>query len=321
MINKIVESLKNAKQTAIICHTSPDGDTLGAGLALYRFLLLKNKKAGVFCDGILPMNLSDLCGAEDLNKKENESFDVVVCVDTASFSRLGKFKTLLAQADTTIGIDHHYTNEKYCKMNLICSEKISCSEIMYDVLCCYDQSNIDQTIAELLLTGIVTDSGLFSFQAVTSQTHKTAAELLDLNADNYSVCYNRFKKTSRSAFDLSNRVLSKTKFYNQGQLAIVTIEQSDFSAVNANLTDTQGIINRVIDIDKVQIAVTLAEKEKNVFHISIRTKKLNASDMASVFGGGGHIHAAGLKINGLVEDVLDKMVSLCGRFLENERTD
>lgn len=122
------------------------------------------------------------------------------------------------------------------------------------------------------------------------------------------VIYNVFKKTSINKFMLENRVLSKCKFYENNQVAIITFTAEDFKATSTSMNDTLGTIVSVIDIDSVKIAYAIAEAANKSYKIMIRTKNgVDASDIAREFGGGGHARAAGCRLNGYYEDIVDKL--------------
>ena len=115
----------------------------------------------------------------------------------------------------------------------------------------------------------------------------------------------------KNKFMLENVVLNKCKFYENDQIAIITFTEEDFKQTNTSLNDTLGTIVKVIDIDSVKIAYAISEASTKSYKIMIRTKKdIDASDIASEFGGGGHARAAGCRINGYYEDIVDKLLNV-----------
>ena len=104
-------------------------------------------------------------------------------------------------------------------------------------------------------------------------------------------------------------MLDKVKFFDDDKIAIVTFREDDFKATNTCVTATEGVINNLINIDGVMIAISISEAGNNSYKLSIRTKHpIDASSIAVFFGGGGHARAAGLRMSGFYEDVLDTIV-------------
>ena len=129
--------------------------------------------------------------------------------------------------------------------------------------------------------------------------------------DAEAIIYNVFKKTSINKFMLENRVLSKCKFYENNQIAIITFTQDDFQSTSTSMNDTLGTIVSVIDIDSVKIAYAVAEAANRSYKIMIRSKNgVDSSDIAREFGGGGHQRAAGCRLNGYYEDIIDKLLKV-----------
>ena len=103
--------------------------------------------------------------------------------------------------------------------------------------------------------------------------------------------------------------MSKCRFFEDGKIAIITFLTSDFESTGTETSDTEGIISSAIDVDGVEVAFAVSEVKDKNFKVSVRTKNyVDASDVAGEFGGGGHEKAAGCRLNGYYEDVVDKLV-------------
>ena len=111
-------------------------------------------------------------------------------------------------------------------------------------------------------------------------------------------------------------MLSRTKFYADGKISLISFSKDDFAATSTSPEDTEGIINCITDIEGVCIAVAISEVDNKSYKVSIRTKEpVRADAIANVFGGGGHARAAGCRISGYYEDAKDKVVKACTDYL------
>ena len=115
----------------------------------------------------------------------------------------------------------------------------------------------------------------------------------------------------KNKFMLENAVLTKCKFFEDDKIAIISFTENDFKQTNTSMNDTLGTIVKVIDIDTVKVAFAISEASPKSYKIMIRTKDgIDASDIAREFGGGGHIRAAGCRLNGYYEDIVDKLLKV-----------
>lgn len=305
-------AVDNACHIAIICHISPDGDTLGSGLALYNSLKMYGKVPYIFCNGEPSESLkASLPLVDKLNSEKRDVYDLAIAVDAADYDRLGDCGEIFRRSKNTLAIDHHVTNRGFAKTNVIVPSAAATAEIIYEFIMTFGKSGeyIDDTTARLLYTAIVTDSGTFSFSSVTDHTHFVASKLIKYNFNASDVIYDVVRKKSKKVFELSSRVLAKTKFYDSDRIGVICFRKDDFNATATTAKDTEGIIVNVINIDSVLVAIAISEIKENSYKISLRTKEcVDASKIAEFFGGGGHARAAGLRIDGYFEDVVEKIV-------------
>ena len=307
-MDRAIREIDEAESIAIFCHVNPDGDTLGSALALYNGLRMYGKLPYIFCSDEPSEKLSaELPDVVHLNENTDIRADLAIAVDAATRDMLGDSIAIFDRARRHLVIDHHITNTKYGDVNVIDSNASATAEIMFEIL--EKIHCIDDNIARSLYLAIVTDSGAFSFDSVTSHTHYVASKLIDYDFSASDIIYNLIKKKRKAVFTLTHRVLSKAKFFDDDKIAVVTFRAEDFEATNTNIKSTEGIINNLINIDTVMVAISISETNKSSYKLSIRTKApIDAAAIASFFGGGGHVRAAGLRIDGFYEDVLDTIV-------------
>lgn len=306
-LQEIAKKLNKASTVAIYCHTNPDGDTLGCALALRYALINKGKRADVFCEDALPDKYQRLRGGEFVKFPDKTSHDVALAVDCSDIERLGACMKSFLSAREQIAIDHHKSHKRFADITAVDAKAAACAEIVFKLL--KQMKAIGNETAELLFGAIITDTGCFSYSSTTEETHAIACELLKYDFNSSDVIYNLHKRTPENVFRLKNRVLSKCKFFSGGKIGMIIFHEEDFLQTGTKSSDTEGIITSVIDVDTVEIAFAISEVNDKNFKVSIRTKeKVDASDCASVFGGGGHKNAAGCRLNGFLEDVVDKLL-------------
>lgn len=323
MYNKIINIIKSSNDIAIFMHINPDGDALGSSLAMYTFLKKLGKNVHCFTPGltnIIQPKFLFLTNVDAYNKELSPNYELAIALDCGDAARLSEenFK-VFKKAKTKIVIDHHESHESFSPLTLLEANSASTTQIVYKLLKMYDKNNIDYDIALQLYTGLVTDSGSFSYSSTSSQTHKIAAELLEYGIDAGHVSRKVMKDTPYNVFNLKNRVLSKTKFYSDNQIAVINFNPEDFQSTQTTESDTEGLINNILDIDSVEIAIAIAEVKDKAYKVSIRSKdKVKASDIAGIFGGGGHANAAGCRVYGYYEDVYNKLISISTEMLNSD---
>ncbi len=303
----IIKEIKKANTIAIISHINPDGDTVGSSLAIYKALEMYGKKPYIFCDDPINGKISIFADKDKYNIDKLNKYDLSIAVDCADMERMGQSISEFRKGRCKMVIDHHKTNRKYGDVNLLDIKAAATAQIVTFLL---DQMNLlNKDIAELLYSGLVTDSGGFSFSSVTSETMIAASILLRYDIKAYEISEHFLKKIGMNIYKLKSRVLEKAKFYDNNTIGIITFRQSDFDATGTDSSSTEGIINNIINVIGVKVAVAVSEVADKSFKVSIRTgEDVDSSKIALVFGGGGHKNAAGLRISGFYEDVIDKLL-------------
>lgn len=305
----IIRMINRANDVAVYCHTNPDGDTLSSALALYTALKKQGKQVSIYCDMQVPDKYRVLTNSSEIEFPHKGTHELAIAVDCAGIDRLGQCMRSFLSSKAQIAIDHHKSFARFAEICLVDGEAAACAQIMYRLL--KQMKAIDVDVAGLLFAGIVTDSGCFAYSSVTEETHVIASELLSYGIGGSDIIYDVFRSTDLNKFRLKCRVLDKAKFFEDGKIAIISFTKNDFEATGTDTADTEGIISELIAIRDVQVAYALAEVGERSFKLSIRTKSaVDASEIAMTMGGGGHSAAAGCRINGYFEDVVEKIVKL-----------
>ena len=316
MYEEFLNAVNNSNSICLISHQNPDGDTCGSALALYRALKLYGKEqVYIYCDGTFRSSLLVLEGIDKYNATQVDNCDMAIACDCAEYDRMGIYLNLFNKAKYRVNIDHHKTNSRYGNINYIEAGVSATCEVMYKIIKALDGKKpcLDNVVAKLLYSGLVTDSGGFTFSSVSKQTHEVASKLIEYDFSASDICEHFLKSVSMNVFKLRMRVLSNAKFFEDGKIGMIFFTQEDFNATETSAEDTEGTINYIRDINGVEVAVAITQtKQNNSYKVSIRTSDaVDASRIAGVFGGGGHKNASGCRVSGFFEDVKDKLLKAC----------
>jgi len=291
----LIKALNDGKRIAILTHTSPDGDAIGSSLALAHSLINLGKQVDLFCQDTLPDIYDYLNGIHLFKQKlmPQDWYDVSVALDCSDPERLGTLSGISKSAGKTLNIDHHITNTYFADINYVNINAAATSEIVYELTKTLGVT-LDLPAAEALYTGILTDTGNFSYSNVTPTTHRIAAELIQYGVNTEKIAMLIYKNHSLNKVKLWGRAIDSMEIGFDGKFAMITITSDMFVNNGAKEFDVEGVINLALDIKGVELAVLLREIESGGVKISFRSKTvLDVSQLAAKFGGGGHRKAAG----------------------------
>lgn len=309
MITDIVKSLITAKNIAVISHIRPDADTFGSGIALAAALKKQGKNVSLFVDDELPGKFTFIKYYETynaINIDDFKSFDLAVACDCSDIERLGRFGPGFRKHNNTINIDHHKTNTRFAKINYVKDYASTC-EMMLEILE-YMKIEMDYDIALPLYCGVSTDTGNFMYSNTTERTFLSACKLIKYIKDVSPITYELYRKRSLNRTKLLGKIIGDVKIRCDGKFAILVVRQKDLKEFNLPSYETEGFVDYAINIENVLIGCCILESKEKCFKISLRSRDKDVSSICGHFGGGGHMYAAGCKIDGFYEDVYDKLL-------------
>lgn len=302
--NKIKELVDNSNKIGIISHINPDADNIGSITALSRSLRLYDKDVKTISIDPVPYNLEFIEETKYLTDNYDFEFDTLFMLDCSDMDRLGKAKGVVDNSKHIINIDHHISNNINVDVNIVEKTASSTGEVLYKILKNIDLP-IDKEIGESIYTAISGDSGSFRYDNVSSETFLIAAELLELGVDADKININLYSKMPLSKVKLTNRALDRMVIDDDLKLAYTYILVEDLEEFDGKDSDVEGIVEYIRDIECVEISILLRETSYG-YKASSRSKSYyDVSKLASKFGGGGHIRAAGFSVN---EKDLDKII-------------
>lgn len=307
MIN-LDEKLKNVKSVAITGHIRPDGDCVGSTLGFYNYIFdnYNNIDAHVFLEK--PGNEFSYMRNFDrveYSLPDDAAYDLLVVFDCGASDRFAPFIKLLDVCTLVICIDHHMANEGFAHENYVIPDLSSTCELLFNCLC---EEKISKETAECLYTGLITDTGIFKYQCVTSTTMNVAGKLMDKGINHTKIIDEGFfTKTYKQNLIMGQAVLDSKLILNDKCIySIVTKQTMDMYGLTGK--DMGGVIDQLRNTEGVEVAVFIYELSNNEYKVSMRAKDyVDVSLIGRVFGGGGHVKAAGCNICGTPKEVIDKI--------------
>lgn len=310
-VEKCAKILKSEDDILILCHAHPDGDTLGCGFALLRALQKLGKRVKLSCADDIPSKFNYLF--DDIEPVEFEE-KYIVAVDVATENLLGDLEKLYG-GKVDMCIDHHGTNTEFAKNLLLNADAAAACEIVLKVIKALGVS-IDKKMADCLYTGLSTDSGCFKYSSTTSNTYRAAAELIDLGADNGYINRVMFETKTKTYAALERLAIEGMEFFLDERVCVITITNEMYEKTGSSEQEIEPIAPLTRQIEGVEIGITIKEKKDGTCKCSLRTyESVDASNLASCFGGGGHKQAAACKFNCSCDEAKAMLVEKCKEFL------
>lgn len=315
-LDEILKEINKAKNIVLLTHENPDGDAIGTSLALYKQLKIMNKDVEL----IVPKfskTYTYLPGFKEaaLEKGTREQYDLAISLDAANIKLLNGWSNYFEDAKEKIVIDHHSTNSMYGDLNYVEISSPACAQVLYEIFKYYNW-NVNTEIGTCLMTGIITDTGGFQYSGVSKETFIIASELLGKGVNISKIYKQMFETHSIANFELKRIALNRMELLEDGKIAFTYITKRDEKKVKAQTGDYEGIVNEGKNIEGVEVSIFLHELDDG-FKASLRSNDyVNVSDVCLIFGGGGHVKAAGATMHGTPKKLRDKIVNEVKRQLK-----
>ncbi|RDY24746.1 bifunctional oligoribonuclease/PAP phosphatase NrnA [Romboutsia maritimum] len=307
-IDNIIKHINESNDFIVTSHISPDGDNVGSTLAMYYCLKKLNKNVYYVLDDNTPLNLKFLVkGVEILRSNELKINDYsLISLDCGDKSRICVSDEIINNSNKLICIDHHASNNYYGDLNYIDSEASSTCELVYNLLVrFYQVSNlnlIDEKVATALYTGLVTDTGNFSYSSTHPSSFEMAKELLILGAKRDTIIQNVFQSNPFNFYKLLGDALNTLDIV-ESKIASIMLTKEMLKKYSISFNDVDAITSYTRDIQGVEVGILLKEKKENEVKVSLRSKNyVDVSEIAKTFNGGGHVRAAGCTIYDSIEN-------------------
>lgn len=316
--------LDDSERIVILTHMSPDGDAIGSSTAMQRMLMSVGKEARIIIPDMLPAQLRRVPGAKeavdatrypDFAAQLMADADLIICQDFNEPCRTGnRLGSLITASDAPkLLIDHHLHPSDFATVTISHPDMSSTCYLLFKVFCGLGLfGNIDAKMAESLLTGMMTDTGNFSYNATDPEIYLVVAELMRKGADKDRIYREQFETHSLDSMRLNAYAISeRMEVWPADGAALITLSREELNRFHYAKGDTEGLVNRPLAIPGVVYSAFLREEDDFVkvsmrsvgdFPVNVLCKEY--------FGGGGHLNAAGGEFKGTLAEAAEKFRSL-----------
>lgn len=319
------EAMDGSDNIWVSSHESPDGDSIGAALALENVLRRRGKQVAAVRQHPFPRQYEDLPGSErmvDVTRLETLfAPKVIVTCDIGSFGRIGAVLDHVRPETLVVNIDHHPGGEgpgRPCKLlQLVDPTYASTTMLTYELLQTAWPGCVDSDTALCLYVGLITDTGCFRFTNTNTNTFRVASELAAHGADPGVLAEQYMFRRRPATLKLLSEVLSSVEFHADGRIATLRLTRAMLERTGARMDETEGFVNYATSVDGVHVAALLREVENGQTRVSLRSSDLfDVSAIAREFGGGGHRNASGMSMEGGIDAAQRLIVEAVMRDLQ-----
>lgn len=314
-LKKLIEE---ADHILLICHINPDGDAIGAMLAMRRWIISRGKEAAMISpnalqkfllwmkdvDMVVDFHHNPVVGTRLINNA-----DLIIMVDFNATSRMGKAEQLVINSTAKkVMIDHHPDPSAFADMVISDVSRSSTSELVYFLVNGMEGSEFNDTdFITAVYVGIITDTGNFEHGYYTGDTMRTVGHLLDMGVDKERVYNHIFSNFSPDRIRLKGFALhSRMVVHPDLHTAYIWLTKEDLDRFHHVKGDTEGFANVLLTMNGIVLSVLFIERTGFV-KMSLRSKgSFNANELSrKCFNGGGHRNAAGGEMKGTIHEVVN----------------
>ncbi len=318
MINSLKESFKEisgllsrCKTVAVSGHINPDGDAIGACLAMAQGLNSLGVKPLIFLSSF-PDKYNFLSGREFLcsDNPSTCEVDAFISLDCGAKDRLSSAADLFDKTEFTINIDHHISNTGFAKYNFVAGDFSSTSELVYTLF--EDIFPLTIEYGEAIYTGIIFDTGGFCHDCTSENTHLIAGKLISAGVSGSKIYRDTMLSHSLASARVLGMCINNMVILEDEGLAYTTISVDELKKCGGTNSDLDGVVEYLLNIDGISTSMLFSERQPEEVKVSFRSNNIAVSDIAQSLGGGGHKKAAGATL------YMDMEKSVCS-VLDNIR--
>ena len=327
LIHKVQKEIDKAETMVIVVHVGPDGDAMGSALGLWHYLMTIDKEPQVIVPTAFPDFLAWMPGADKVLVYENDkqkcdeiiaATDLIFTLDFNVLNRLAGMEQVVKDAAAPkILVDHHLHPGDYAKVTISYPEISSTSELIFRLICRLgDFSKINLACAECIYTGMMTDTGAFTYNSNKPEIYSIVYELIKLGVDKDDIYRRVFNTYSADRMRLMGYALyQKMKIYPENKAALITLSLDELKEFNFKNGDAEGLVNMPLSIDGVLFSVFMREDPDKI-KISLRSQGTFPANKVSadLFNAGGHLNAAGGESYTTLEKAVRKFEEALGDY-------
>ena len=306
--------IRSGQSFLIACHVRPDGDTLGCALALAGALRRTGKQVEIVSPDGVPATYRFLPGANSIiAATDKRGFHAAIAPDCDGLERVGDALEAVQSARRILSIDHHSSKAPFGDVQLYDATAAATAEIVVEL---FDRMGtpIDEETAVCLMTGLVSDTGAFRFQNVTPKTFLAAARLASAGASPHEIARLVYESRSAESTRLLGVALAGLKTDETHRIVWAVLTREDFERTGATDGDTEGIVNHLQAVKNAGVALLFRETPDSEAQVSLRSREIDVSKIAQVFGGGGHPAASGCTVRAPAHEAEQRVIEETRRW-------
>ena len=344
------------RRILILTHLKPDGDAVGSTLGMARALEAAGRwaigrRTHLWYYGPPPPWLAEMCGStpftlvnskcpvEQAAMEMGGEPDAILVLDTGAWSQLEPVAEYLAtRRHLVMCVDHHAQgNEDLAEARHVDATAASAcqlgAELAALVLGKASTRELPADVANAFYLGLGTDTGWFRHSNVDPRTMRDAAALLEAGANHVRLCA-MTEQNSLGRVRLIGKAIGTLELHCDGRLAIMHVTRDDLLACEATPGDTGGITDFSQSLPDVRVSAMLVEALPGDFgrssdgarltKISLRSKAIeplvDVNAVAGQLGGGGHVRAAGARMEADIETTRRRVIELVESQLRGAAT-
>ena len=314
--DEIAARLAAAQRVLLTTHVKPDGDGIGSALAMARAQVAHGtgSTSDIYIMGPVEARLEGIVAGTPYHLvadgQPDDDYDLAVVLDTGAWTQVGPLEAWLRKHhDIVVGIDHHAKGDDVAAQRLIDAGAASTTQMMVPLLEAlgWPITPGEAGVAEAIFVGLATDTGWFRYSNATADSLRLAARLLEMDVDKDRL-YQLIEETFRpQRLQLQARALASLEYHFKGEVAIMTLGHNDMIETGGLPEDLAELVNTPMVVGAIRVSILAAEMTPGRTKLSLRSKPSVSNDvsdtaidmnvLAQVFGGGGHMHAAGAVVN------------------------
>ena len=318
-VDHVEKWFEKADKIVIVSHVSPDGDAIGSSLGLYHFLMSQDKTVHVIVPNAFPDFLKWMPGAKDVIQynrykefadKLIQEADVICCLDFNVLSRIDEMEEAVRTSPgRKMLVDHHLAPGDFARIVISHPDISSTSELVFRLICQLGNfSDISKEGAECIYTGMMTDTGGFTYNSNNREIYLIIGELLSKGIDKDEIYRNVYNNNSEGRLRLQGYVLyEKMQLYPEFKSALIPLSREEQKRFQYAKGDTEGLVNIPLSVKGICFSAFLREDtEKDMIKISLRSVGTFPCNQvaAEFFNGGGPLNASGGEYYGALDEAI-----------------
>ncbi len=325
---EILEEINKAKRILVNLHRGPDPDSFACAFSLYYFLCSLGKEVDVVLTNTSrlssPLMVQEESGSvKKVNflKLDFNKYDLFISPDSGSWQQIVDNPDVRIPNIPIVIIDHHDSNDKFGKINLVDADAASCSQVVYLLFKDWNFF-VDTKMANLLLMGIIGDTGGFAFSN-DPKAFSVASELMELGADKVKIINEMYRTKTFKEVMAWGEYLNRMELDSEHKFVWAAISNEDYMKHDIPAKVGSMVASQFLSIvEGTNFGIAMTEHKKESMHISFVSRSyIDVAKLGEEFGGGGHEMAAGGILEGLpFERAVEKVLETARKYAKDNKS-